>query len=202
MKKAQGTLNKLADKNTRKIAVILEGRDSAGKSGTIREITQYLNPAWFSVCLSHKPSNHTMKNWLSYWETKMPAEGQIVFYDRSWYSRGMVQAVNGWCTKRQYANFMASVMDWEASQTDVTFIKFWLSISLEEQTRRLEDREISPLKYWKLSPNDKTAVKNYNAMTIKKETVLNTCGNWISLDYGDKPAGRIEFINRLNLEMA
>jgi polyphosphate kinase 2 (PPK2 family) len=201
MKTEQAKLNKLAHKNKKRIAVILEGRDSAGKSGTIRQITQYLNPAWFSVCLSTMPSKHTMRNWLPHWETKMPSKGQIVFYDRSWYSRGMVQAVNGWCSQKQYANFMARVMDWEAKQEDVIFIKFWLSISIEEQILRLEDREISPLKYWKLSPNDKLAVSRYDDMTIKKETIHNSCGPWVSLDYNDKQAGRLEFIKRLNLEL-
>ena len=144
------------------------------------------------------PSEHMMKHWLEFWGKKMPAKGQIVFYDRSWYSRAMVQSVNGWCTARQYANFMARVLDWEAEQKDVTFIKFWLSISIEEQTRRLEDREISPLKYWKLSPNDKLAVARYDAMTVKKETVFNSCGNWNSIQYDDKPAGRVEFIKQMN----
>ena len=92
--------------------VILEGRDTAGKTGTIRTLTQYLNPQWFSVCLSSKPSPHAMDNWLASWLKKMPADNQIVFYDRSWYSRALVQPVNGWCSEKQYSNFMKSVLIW------------------------------------------------------------------------------------------
>lgn len=197
----QARLNKLAENNSKPIAVILEGRDSAGKSGTIRELTQYLNPAWFSVCLSNKPSASVMANWLGYWADKMPRQGQIVFYDRSWYSRAMCQKINGWCSDKQYRNFMAKVLDWEKSQ-NVTFIKMWLSISEREQIARLTERELSPLKYWKMSPNDKKAIAQYDEYTIAKETVFNTCGKWHSVNYDDKKAGRLEFISRLNNYLA
>lgn len=193
----QAKLNKLAENNGKRIAVILEGRDSAGKSGTIRELTQYLNPAWFSVCLSNKPSNSVMNNWLGYWAGKMPQAGQIVFYDRSWYSRAMCQKINGWCSAKQYRNFMAKVTDWEQAQ-DITFIKMWLSISEREQMARLTEREISPLKYWKMSPNDKKAISQYDEYTIAKESVFTNCGKWHSVNYDDKKAGRLEFITLLN----
>lgn len=193
----QATLNQKAENNRERIAVILEGRDSAGKSGTIRELTQYLNPSWFSVCLSAKPSESTMANWLGHWENKMPSVGQIVFYDRSWYSRAMCQKINGWCSDKQYRNFMAKVIDWEQSQ-NITFIKMWLSISEREQIARLTEREISPLKYWKMSPNDKKAIAQYDEYTIAKESVFTNCGKWHSINYDDKKAGRLEFITRLN----
>ena len=109
----QAKLNQLVEKNNLSIAVILEGRDTAGKTGTIRTVTQYLNPFWFSVCLSTKPSKWQMNNWLHSWDNKLPANKQIVFYDRSWYSRALVQSVNGWCSEKQYSNFMRQVMKWE-----------------------------------------------------------------------------------------
>ena len=167
----QATLNQLAEKNRGRIAVILEGRDTAGKTGTIRTLTQYLNPQWFSVCLSSKPSAYAMDNWLESWKRKMPAENQIVFYDRSWYSRALVQPVNNWCSEKQYSNFMKSVLIWE-NKKPITFIKMWLSISECEQLARINHREVSPLKYWKLSENDKMAVEKYNAMSIKKESMV------------------------------
>ena len=105
----QAKLNQLVEKNRGSVAVILEGRDTAGKTGTIRTVTQYLNPAWFSVCLSSKPSKWQMNNWLHSWDNKLPAKNQVVFYDRSWYSRALVQAVNGWCSEKQYSNFMRQV---------------------------------------------------------------------------------------------
>ena len=197
----QAKLNALAEKNRGRVAVILEGRDTAGKTGTIRTVTQYLNPSWFSVCLSSKPSQHDMDHWLASWKRKMPAENQIVFYDRSWYSRALVQPVNGWCSEKQYSNFMQQVKRWEEKQP-IYFIKMWLSISESEQLARINDREKSPLKYWKLSENDKIAVQKYNAMSIKKESMFNNCKQWFSIDYDNKKAGRLAFIKRLNKELA
>ena len=196
----QAYLNALAQNNRERIAVILEGRDTAGKTGTIRTVTQYLNPSWFSVCLSSKPSQHDMDHWLASWGRKMPAENQIVFYDRSWYSRALVQPVNGWCSEKQYSNFMSQVIEWENNQP-IHFIKMWLSISESEQLARINDREKSPLKYWKLSENDKIAVQKYNAMSIKKESMFNNCKQWFSIDYDNKKAGRLAFIKRLNKEL-
>ena len=196
----QAYLNALAQNNCKRIAVILEGRDTAGKTGTIRTVTQYLNPSWFSVCLSSKPSQHDMDHWLASWGRKMPAENQIVFYDRSWYSRALVQPVNGWCSEKQYSNFMSQVIEWENNQP-IHFIKMWLSISESEQLARINDREKSPLKYWKLSENDKIAVQKYNAMSIKKESMFNNCKQWFSIDYDNKKAGRLAFIKRLNKEL-
>ena len=196
----QAYLNALAQNNRERIAVILEGRDTAGKTGTIRTVTQYLNPSWFSVCLSSKPSQHDMDHWLASWARKMPAQNQIVFYDRSWYSRALVQPVNGWCSEKQYSNFMSQVIEWENNQP-IHFIKMWLSISESEQLARINDREKSPLKYWKLSENDKIAVQKYNAMSIKKESMFNNCKQWYSIDYDNKKAGRLAFIKRLNKEL-
>ena len=196
----QAYLNALAQNNRERIAVILEGRDTAGKTGTIRTVTQYLNPSWFSVCLSSKPSQHDMDHWLASWGRKMPAENQIVFYDRSWYSRALVQPVNGGCSEKQYSNFMSQVIEWENNQP-IHFIKMWLSISESEQLARINDREKSPLKYWKLSENDKIAVQKYNAMSIKKESMFNNCKQWYSIDYDNKKAGRLAFIKRLNKEL-
>ena len=196
----QAYLNALAQNNRERIAVILEGRDTAGKTGTIRTVTQYLNPSWFSVCLSSKPSQHDMDHWLASWARKMPAQNQIVFYDRSWYSRALVQPVNGWCSEKQYSNFMSQVIEWENNQP-IHFIKMWLSISESEQLARINDREKSPLKYWKLSENDKIAVQKYNAMSIKKESMFNNCKQWFSIDYDNKKAGRLAFIKRLNKEL-
>ena len=196
----QAYLNALAQNNRERIAVILEGRDTAGKTGTIRTVTQYLNPSWFSVCLSSKPSQHDMDHWLASWWRKMPAENHIVFYDRSWYSRALVQPVNGWCSEKQYSNFMSQVIEWENNQP-IHFIKMWLSISESEQLARINDREKSPLKYWKLSDNDKIAVQKYNAMSIKKESMFNNCKQWFSIDYDNKKAGRLAFIKRLNKEL-
>tara|TARA_R110001592_G_scaffold33821_2_gene116812 strand:+ start:554 stop:1144 length:591 start_codon:yes stop_codon:yes gene_type:complete len=186
MKKLLAQLNEFASSNTGKIAIVLEGRDTAGKSSTIRELTHYLNPAWYSVVPSTKPSGRTMKNWLGFWTSKMPANNQIVFYDRSWYSRAMVQYVNRWCSEKQYQNFLANHLEWEAAQ-NVTFLKFWLSISETEQRARITARETSPLTYWKYSLNDKNALSYYDKISILKERVVTP--EWHTIDYNDKDAG-------------
>ena len=186
MKKLLAQFNEFADQNTGRIAIVLEGRDTAGKSSTIRELTHYLNPAWYSVVPSRKPSKRTMNNWLGYWTGKMPADNQIVFYDRSWYSRAIVQYVNGWCTDKQYQNFLDSHLEWEADQ-NVTFLKFWLSISEKEQYERIELRKFSPLTYWKFSANDENALSYYDRISILKERVINS--EWHTVDYNDKKIG-------------
>tara|TARA_Y100000033_G_scaffold34323_1_gene32972 strand:+ start:396 stop:1037 length:642 start_codon:yes stop_codon:yes gene_type:complete len=196
----QARLNELAEGLTSPVAVVLEGRDTAGKSGTIRALTQYLPPRLFSVVLSTKPSKSTMENWLGYWTKKMPEGKQIIFYDRSWYSRALVQQINGWCSPMQYRNFMREVQSWEKNQTvrfGTRFIKFWLSISEDEQAARIEERRISPLKYWKLSPNDERALSYYDEMTLLKEKVISR-GGWETVDFNNKANGRLELLTRLN----
>ena len=177
-------------------AVVLEGRDTAGKSSTIREVTHYLPVSKFSVQLSTKPSKETMDNWLDFWKTKMPFGPQVVFYDRSWYSRAMVQKINGWCSDKQYQEFMANVNEWE-EQFPVRIVKFWLSISEQEQSNRIKERKHSPLKFWKLSPNDERALSYYDEMTLLKERVLTTTDNWYTINYNNKAEGRLALITKL-----
>ena len=179
----------------RGVAVVLEGRDTAGKSSTIREVTHYLNPQKYSIHLSRKPSRSTMKKWLAYWARRMPAVNQIVFYDRSWYSRGMVQRLNNWCSEKQYQNFLRDHKEWENSQ-GVHMIKFWLSIDENEQRARIENRKSSPLTYWKFSENDENALSYYDRMTLLKERVIDC--DWHVIDYNDKREGIISLLEILN----
>ena len=189
MKKYLAKLNQIAENNNEGIAVVLEGRDTAGKSSTIRALTQYLSPAWYSVVPSTKPSKQTMECWLPHWSTKMPAKGQIVFYDRSWYSRAMVQKLNGWCSDQQYKEFLLDYKMWENQQIQngVRFIKLWLSITENEQGYRIRKRKNSPLTYWKFSENDENALSQYDRMSILKERVVD--GEWNVLDYNHKKSG-------------
>ena len=199
MKKLQAKLNRLAENLSAPVAVILEGRDTAGKSSTIRELTHYLPPDLYSVCLSHKPSKAAMKSWLAYWQTKLPKQNQIVFFDRSWYSRAMVQHLNGWCTPKQYEIFMRDHKNWEASQP-VRLIKFWLSISEDEQKRRIELRKNSPLTYWKFSPNDENALSHYDRMSILKERVIDS--DWHTINFENKSKGIKKLLDTLCRELA
>lgn len=190
-------LNELVAVPFGKVAVLLEGRDTAGKTGTIRELTHYLPVTKFGINLSNKPNDHDMKHWLQYWSNKMPRNNQIVFYDRSWYSRAIVQKLNGWCTEKQYNKFMRKVNSWETKQTGVKFIKFWLSISAVEQAERLDDRRMNPLKSWKLSPNDGMALSYFDEMTLLKELVITTTPNWHTIDFNDKESGKLNLLTTL-----
>jgi len=190
-------LNEIVEKDFGRVAVILEGRDTAGKSGTIRELTHYLPTKKYSVSLSNKPSTWDMKHWLKSWKRKLPSNNQIVFFDRSWYSRAMVQQLNGWCSEKQYNKFMNEVNQWENKQREVTFIKLWLSISEEQQRERLGKRKVCPLKKWKFSPNDAIALSKYDQMTILKERVMTECGEWHTIDYNNKEAGRLSLITKV-----
>lgn len=189
-------LNEIVETDFGRVAVILEGRDTAGKTGTIRELTHYLPTSKYSISLSSKPNSWDMKHWLKSWKRKLPKNNQIVFYDRSWYSRAMVQKLNGWCTDKQYDKFMQEVLKWESKQ-NITFIKLWLSISEEEQAIRIGNRQVSPLTKWKFSPNDAVALSKYDQMTILKERVFTTLGEWHSIDYNDKKAGRLALITKI-----
>jgi polyphosphate kinase 2 (PPK2 family) len=189
-------LNKIVEKDFGRVAVILEGRDTAGKTGTIRELTHYLPTSKYSISLSAMPSVWDMEFWFDSWTKKMPSDNQIVFFDRSWYSRAMVQKLNGWCTDAQYETFMEKVLEWEDNQ-DVTFIKLWLSISEDEQTKRIGNRQVSPLTKWKFSPNDAVSLSKYDQMTLLKERVHTTCGEWHSIDYNVKAEGRLSLITKI-----
>tara|TARA_B100000287_G_scaffold239377_1_gene225090 strand:- start:66 stop:689 length:624 start_codon:yes stop_codon:yes gene_type:complete len=190
-------LNEIVQSDFGKVAVILEGRDTAGKTGTIRELTHYLPTNKYSVSLSAKPNKHDMKHWLKSWKKKLPGDNQIVFFDRSWYSRAMVQKLNNWCSEKEYQKFMSEVLNWEAKQKGVKFIKLWLSISEEEQSIRIGNRQTSPLTSWKFSENDAIALSKYDQMTLLKERVFTTLGEWHSIDYNDKATGRLSLITKI-----
>ena len=190
-------LNEIVSNDFGRVAVILEGRDTAGKTGTIRELTHYLPTNRYSVSLSAKPNKKDMKHWLKSWKKKLPGDNQIVFFDRSWYSRAMVQKLNNWCSEKEYQKFMSEVLNWEAKQKGVKFIKLWLSISEEEQSIRIGRRQTSPLTSWKFSENDAIALSKYDQMTLLKERVFTTLGEWHSIDYNDKATGRLSLITKI-----
>ena len=194
----QARLNEIVSTYTgRPIVVVLEGRDSAGKSGTIRELTHFLPTKDFSIVTTNKPTKAQMTSWLAWWSTRIPANPMITLCDRSWYSRALVQSVNGWCTPKQYRNFMGRVNDWEKEQ-NCLIIKFWLSISQQEQYARLTDRKTSKLRGWKYSNNDAMALTHYDQMSLAKENLFTASGQeWNVIDYNNKAEGRVNMITRL-----
>jgi polyphosphate kinase 2 (PPK2 family) len=177
----------------KRVAVVLEGRDGAGKSGTIRELTRYLPPYAHSVMRSFMPTKTMMKHWLSEWEKLLPREGEIRFFDRSWYSRALLQPVMGWCTQKQYDRFMHDVIEWEQSQ-DITIIKIWLSVDEQKQRTLLENRATDPLRYWKHSPNDAKAVGKFDELTKQKEAMFALSNDWQIIDMDNKDQGRYDAV--------
>ena len=185
-------LNEIAERvhsSGERVAIILEGRDGAGKSGTVRELTRFLPPYTFRVQPSFMPSKKMMRNWFSEWQKLLPNHGEIVIYDRSWYSRALLQPVMGWCSEKQYQNFIDGVNAWEDSQLDLQLVKIWLSIDEIKQRDLLTRRQSAPLRYWKHSPNDAKAVENFDALTLKKD-VMFSLDDWLIVDMANKDVGR------------
>ena len=183
------------------IAVILEGRDGAGKTGAIRQATEYLPFSKYKIIHSRKPSSSAMAQWLQYWKWQLPTErGQIFFFDRSWYSRALCQRLNEWATDRQIENFLRKVEDWEIKQQErgIQIIKFWLSISEETQKERLTRRIGCPLRGWKFSKNDANALKTYNLMTVAKNDMMACSNDWIEIDFNNKESGQFHMLEQIH----
>ena len=134
-----------------------------------------------------------MKSWLPEWKKLLPKQGEMVIYDRSWYSRALLQPVMGWCSDAQYQNFMRDVLPWELSQ-DVEIIKIWLSVDETKQKALLERRASDPLRYWKHSPNDALAVGKFDELTIKKDAMFALSNDWQIIDMADKDEGRLSAV--------
>ena len=188
-------LNELAENihaTGRRVAIVLEGRDGAGKSGTVREITRYMPPYAYRVQPSFMPSKRMMKCWLPEWKKLLPKKGQMVIYDRSWYSRALLQPVMGWCSDRQYLNFMRDVTEWEHEQ-QFEVVKVWLSVNEKKQRQLLSRRVDDPLRYWKYSPNDPKSLDAFDAITQKKNAMFNLNYDWnvIDMEYRDHGRNRV-----------
>lgn len=190
--------------NKKRVAVIFEGRDAAGKGGTIRRFIEHLNPRTLRIVALPKPTEEETGQWYFQRYTKqLPDAGEIVFFDRSWYNRAVVEPVNGFCTKAEYDRFMQQVPEYEHMlyEDGVTLIKFWFSISKEEQSRRFDSRKLNPLKQWKLSPIDEKAQNLWNSYTKYKEEMFSkthtSYSPWIIVKANDKKSARLESIRHV-----
>jgi polyphosphate kinase 2 len=161
--------------NGDQILVVLEGRDTAGKDGTIKAITEHLSPRDTRVVALGKPSDVEVDQWyFQRYIAQLPKRGEFVLFNRSWYNRAGVEMVMGFCSKAQYATFMSTVNPLESIliQSGVTVLKYYLDISKKEQKERLQSREQDPLKQWKISPIDQQAQKKWNAYSTYRNAML------------------------------
>ena len=163
-----------AVENKKRVAITFDGRDAAGKGGTIKRFTEYLMPHHSRVVELGVPTKKESRNWFRRYEQQMPRKGEIVFFDRSWYNRAGVEHVMGFCTDEDYAEFMRQAPEFERQlvHSGIHLIKFWFSVSQEEQQRRFAERERHPLKQWKLSPIDLASLDKWDGYTAAKEAMF------------------------------
>jgi polyphosphate kinase 2 len=184
--------------NKKKIVVLFEGRDAAGKGGAIRRITAHINPRYYRIVALPKPTEEEVGQWyFQRYVNQLPKAGEMVFFDRSWYNRAIVEPVNKFCTKKQYDIFMGQVNDFERMilESETYLIKFYFSITKEEQERRFKDIKTSPLKKWKMTPVDQNAQQLWDEYTkykvkMMKHTNLET-SPWITIEANQKSIARI-----------
>jgi polyphosphate kinase 2 len=186
-------------KKKMRVAIIFEGRDAAGKGGSIKRFTEHLNPRSMRVVALSKPTEVERGQWyFRRYIKELPNPGEIVFFDRSWYNRAVVEPVMGFCNKYQYNEFMVQVPEFEHMlyEDKIVLIKFWFSISKEEQKRRFQSRLQNPLKVWKFSPVDMKGQEMWNKYTHYKELMFSnthsTFSPWIIVNTNDKRKARLE----------
>ncbi|WP_228550730.1 polyphosphate kinase 2 [Endozoicomonas sp. OPT23] len=182
----------------KKVVIIFEGRDAAGKGGTIKRMTEHLNPRGARVVALEKPSDRELGQWyFQRYVQHLPTSGEIVLFDRSWYNRAGVEKVMGYCTKKQYMSFMREVADFERMlvHSGVKLYKLWFSVSRDEQLSRFERRRTDPLKQWKLSPVDKASIDKWDDYTQAKEQMFHYTDTrdapWTVVRSDDKKRARL-----------
>ncbi|WP_299437142.1 polyphosphate kinase 2 [uncultured Aquimarina sp.] len=190
--------NWIAKKKLR-VAVIFEGRDAAGKGGSIKRFTEHLNPRSMRIVALAKPTEIEIGQWyFRRYIKELPNPGEIVFFDRSWYNRAVVEPVMGFCNNKQYKKFMVQVPEFEHMlyEDGIIVIKFWFSISKEEQKKRFDARLKNPLKIWKFSPVDMEGQKLWNKYSHYKEQMFSkthtTFSPWVIVKTNNKKTARLE----------
>lgn len=184
--------------NNERIVILFEGRDAAGKGGTIKRFMEHLNPRGARVVALEKPSDRERTQWyFQRYIQNLPSGGEIVFFDRSWYNRAGVERVMNFCTPNDYLEFMRQCPELERMlvRSGIRFFKFWFSVTREEQLRRFKSREGDPLKQWKLSPIDKASLDKWDDYTEAKEAMFfytdTADAPWTIIKSDDKKRARI-----------
>ncbi len=181
-----------------KIVLLFEGRDAAGKGGTIKRFMEHLNPRGAHVVALEKPNERERTQWyFQRYIEQLPAGGEIVFFDRSWYNRAGVERVMGFCSPHEYLEFMRQTPEIERmlTRSGIRLFKFWFSVTREEQLRRFKSRETDPLKQWKLSPIDRASINKWDAYTEAKESMFfytdTADAPWTIIKSDDKKRARL-----------
>lgn len=192
-------MQKWVVENNKKVLIIFEGRDSAGKGGAIMRFIRFINPRFYRVVALGKPTEIEKGEWyFKRYIEHLPKPGEMVFFDRSWYNRAVVEPVMDFCSKEQYKKFMKQVVQFEKMliNDDYTIVKLWFSIDKEEQKRRLANRETNPLMNWKLSTVDAEAQLKWEKYTHFKLKMFKKTGTeispWIVVNGNNKDIARKE----------
>jgi polyphosphate kinase 2 len=187
-----------------RVLMIFEGRDAAGKGGTIKRIVEHLNPRGARVVALEKPTDKERTQWYFQRYVKhLPSAGEMVFFDRSWYNRGGVEPVMGFCTKKEQKAFLHEVPEFEKMivNSGIILLKFYISVSKEEQARRFDKRRTDPLKQYKISPIDEKAQEMWDAYTVAKYSMLLASNTphapWVVVRNNNKKKGRINAIKHI-----
>jgi polyphosphate kinase 2 len=187
--------------NDKKVVVLFEGRDAAGKGGAIRRLTERINPRHYRIVALNVPTEDERKQWFfQRYISQLPNPGEMVFFDRSWYNRAVVEPVNGFCTEEEYEIFMSQVNEFEKMliQSDTHLIKIYFSITKKEQASRFRDIKGDPLKKWKMTAVDERAQELWDDYTSYKERMFEKTDSdhapWKVIDANDKAPARLETI--------
>jgi polyphosphate kinase len=187
-----------------RIIILFEGRDAAGKGGTIKRFTEHMNPRTARVVALQKPTERERTEWyFQRYITHLPAAGEIVLFDRSWYNRAGVERVMGFCTPNDYLEFMRQCPELERMlvRSGIVLMKFWFSVSREEQRHRFASRETDPLKQWKLSPIDLASLNKWDEYTEAKEAMFfytdTADAPWTIVKADDKKRARLNAMQHL-----
>ncbi len=189
------------------IVLVFEGRDAAGKGGTIKRFTEHLNPRGATVVALVKPNQRERTQWyFQRYVTHLPAAGEIVMFDRSWYNRAGVERVMGFCTQEEYEEFMREAPDFERMlvRSGLYLTKFWFSVTPSEQRTRFIIRRIDPVRQWKLSPMDIESLDKWDEYTEAKEAMFHYTDTphspWTVIKSNDKKRARLEAIKHVLLK--
>ncbi|MHC1480358.1 polyphosphate kinase 2 [Frateuria aurantia] len=201
-------LQRWLHQNGKRLVVILEGRDAAGKGGVIKRITEKMDTRSYHIAALPKPNDRESKQWyFQRYVSHLPAAGELVLFDRSWYNRAVVEPANHFCSDDDYERFMEAVPAFEKLLTDdgIILIKYWLAVDQKEEEKRFAARASDPLKRWKLSPVDLASRSKFKEIGTLRNTMIERTHTphapWFVVDFNHKKRGRINLIRHLLNEL-